>query len=396
MTLSTHRVLALLAAGLAACSNAPPREAAVTVDTLTGGVVRVMNHAPADSGRWSLREVGRIRASAEGDASIGWVRDVALSRGGLLAVADLDPVTVHLFDASGGWLRNIGRQGSGPGEFEDAFVAWLGDTLLVQDRRNARVNRFLADGTILDPLPSACCLTEGVGIASGSRILVPAPGAPELRKSWVVAGTQSVLDTVTLVDARIVPPTVWQVRLPEGGGFGKLVPLHPVVRSAIDPLGTLTTAWTGEYLLRRTRDGRDTTRLFGHDAIARRSLDAVARTRYARELAREDAVAEEIDVAVLQAAYDPDLLPEEPELIDAIWVDARGRTWVQRVSTDGGPVVLDLFDREGRWLDAVTPPREAWPVSPYHRPVAFADDAVVVAVEGPDGPEIIRYTIVGP
>ena len=41
---------------LAACQGAPtePSRATATFDTLPGGIVRVFNAAPADSGRWSL------------------------------------------------------------------------------------------------------------------------------------------------------------------------------------------------------------------------------------------------------------------------------------------------------------------------------------------------------
>lgn len=388
------RILPCLLAGAIACGGAGGgADTTATLDTLPGGAVRVVSHRPAETGRWSLREVSRVRPVATGGGSIGWVRDLALADDGTIAVADLDPVTVHLFDADGNWLRNIGRQGSGPGEFEDAFVAWLGDTLLVQDRRTSRVNRFLVDGTALDPLPSACCLTEGVGVGSSARVLVPAPGPPDGRKLWVVASAQPVLDTITLQDTRITPPTVWQVRIPGGNSFGKLVPLIPRVRTAIDPFGTLTVAWTGEYLLRRTSDGRDTTLLFGHDALAAQTLDAAARARLAEDLARSDAVAEDLPVEILTVAYDPELLPEQPERFDAIWVDRVGRTWVQRVTPDDEAVVLDLFGRDGRWLDAVVVPRAGWPTSPYHRPVAFAGDVVIVAIEGEEGPEIVRYAI---
>lgn len=377
---------------LASCAPPDAAEHTVSRDTLPGGIERIVSHSPADSGRWHLIEVARIRNTDGAPGSVGRIRDVALAEDGTMLVADVAPLTIHVFDSSGVWLHDIGRAGSGPGEFEDAFIALIGDTLLVQDRRNSRVNRFLIDGTSLDALPSACCLTEGIGVASGGRVLVPAPGTPERRK-WVLVTTGRARDSIALVDPRIAPPRVWNVRLPNGEGFGKLVPMVPAVRTAIDPAGTLVVAWSGEYILRRTVTGSDTVLLFGRDVPEGLTLTAAGRQRIVRELARTDAVTEGLPVALLADAYDPDLLPEHPELFDMLWVDDAGRTWVQRTGHDTGGVRLDLFGPDGRWLDTVELPVGGWPTNPYFRPVDWTGDQVVVAVDDDTGPLVIRYRV---
>jgi hypothetical protein len=378
---------------LSACAPSDGDPLAVRVDTLPGGIERVQSDAPIEPGRWALIEELRVVSPDTGAGVIGMVRDVALTPDGTMLVADLDPVTVHVFGPDGRWLRDIGRQGSGPGEFEDAFLAVIGDTVFVQDRRNSRVNRYLLDGTVLPSLASACCMTDGIGVAAGDRVLVPVPGPPDGSRRWVVAAAGTPLDTLTLVDERIRQPPFWSVTLPGGGGFGKLVPWVPVVRTASDPAGSLVTGWSGEYLLRRTSSGRDTTLLYGRAIGDRQAFTDADRDRIADELVRSDATLEGVPEEVLRSAYDPGLLPSEPELFDRIWVDPVGRTWVQRVDTSLSAVRIDLFDPQGRWLDVLEVARDGWPTAAFVRPVAWSRQGVLVAVEGEAGPEVVRYRI---
>jgi hypothetical protein len=349
----------------------------------------VTSKAPTDSGRWNLHEAARFHL----DERVGYVRDVATTDAGWILVADADPASIHVYDSSGTWLHDIGRQGSGPGEFEDAFLAMLGDTVLVQDRRNSRVNRFLLDGRYLGSIPTACCLTEGIDIASGGRLLVPLPGPPELRKSWLVVATSGVRDTIVVEDLRIRSPSLWIVRVPGGEGFGKIVPLVPAVRTAIDPTGGLVVAWTGEHRFWRSITGTDSQLVFGRSLAVSPTLDPAARVALAQSLAEADAVREEVPVELLREAYDPALLPDHPELFDMFWVDGAGRTWVQRTGPDSGAVRLDLFDSTGVWLDTIELGSGHWPTAPYFRAVDWTERHAVVVVEGEAGPEVIRYRI---
>jgi len=384
-----HRFLcSLLALALIGCSASPPdtRTATVIVDTLVDGTVRTMSSAPMEQGRWSLVEERRI---AGPEIEVGMVRDLALHPDGTVFVADLDPVTVHVFGPDGRALATIGQRGSGPGEFGDAFLALRGDTLLVQDRRASRVTRFDRTGRVIDFLASACCATEGIGLSRTGGVVVPVPGAAAGTKRWVLAGS---MDTITFADPRRVSPALWNVQLPGGGGFGKLVPLVPTMRFGFDPHGTVIAAWSGEYLL--TPIGRDgAPRSFGRTVGDRPRLDESARKALARDLARTDATLEQLPVEILTAAYDPSLLPSEPELFDWIWVDGMGRTWVQRVTGEPTQVQLDLFSREGILLDELRMPATQWPTHPHARPVAWTADRVVVAVEGEEGIEFIIYRI---
>jgi hypothetical protein len=380
------RVLLTLAVVGCGVSTSSPHSGRVTVDTLPDGTVRTMSSAPTEAGQWALIEERRI---AGPELEVGMVRDLALHPDGSLYVADLDPVTVHVFAPDGHALATIGRLGSGPGEFADAFLALQGDTVVVQDRRASRVTRFDRAGRTIDFLASACCATEGIGLTRAGGVLVPVPGAAAGAKRWLIAGAS---DTITFSDPRLAAPTLWNVQLPGGGGFGKLVPLVPTMRFGFDPLGTVMAAWSGEYLLMPIgRDG--TRRSFGRVITDRPRLDDGARAALAREMARTDASLEQIPIEILTSAYDPSLLPSEPELFDWIWADPAGRTWVQRVVPGSDSVQLDLFDRSGVLLDEVRLPRAGWPTHPHSRPVSWTAERVAVAVEGDLGTEIIVYRI---
>ena len=109
---------------------------------------------------------------------------------GTIVVADLDDNTLHFFSAGGAPLRNVGRAGSGPGEFRR--VTWLGrcggDSLHVWDMLQRRMSVFAPNGGYVrqyaipaDSTPGAgpfmtlACSTRGV-IAYQSQ-----PGMPKVR-----------------------------------------------------------------------------------------------------------------------------------------------------------------------------------------------------------------------
>lgn len=71
---------------------------------------------------------------------IGDLAGVAVSPGGAVAISDLSGPAVYLH-VPGGMPLEIGRPGSGPGEFlRPIAVAWIGDSILaIWDQRNARL-----------------------------------------------------------------------------------------------------------------------------------------------------------------------------------------------------------------------------------------------------------------
>ncbi len=113
------------------------------------------------SDRWRVEEDLRIGA-AEGDpeyqfGQIG-ARGIAVGSDERIFVLDAQGQHVKVFSAEGVYQSRIGRPGGGPGEISTGanfLMIGPGDTLLVVDLGNQRINRYLADGSDAGSFPLA-------------------------------------------------------------------------------------------------------------------------------------------------------------------------------------------------------------------------------------------------
>jgi len=91
---------------------------------------------------------------AQGDAALEQVRQFIVDDAGTIYVLELRAAQVKVFDASGRYLRTIGRKGQGPGELEYPMTLSLNqktDELAVQQQSRGIVF-FKTDGTYLRQL----------------------------------------------------------------------------------------------------------------------------------------------------------------------------------------------------------------------------------------------------
>lgn len=102
--------------------------------------------AQSEIPRW--RVVRDATAGAgEGPGALTEVGPVTVGRDGRLYVGQPQDGVVRVYDARGRYLREIGRSGEGPGEFErQSGMGWRGDTLWVSDFVQARISLFGPDG----------------------------------------------------------------------------------------------------------------------------------------------------------------------------------------------------------------------------------------------------------
>ncbi|WP_419940323.1 6-bladed beta-propeller [Candidatus Palauibacter sp.] len=93
----------------------------VTADTLDSGRIVVSNPVPGRGGgsdEWSLVEELRLgQIDGTGPEVFGHVHDVAVDEKGHIYVLDVASKEVRVFDREGRHLRNMARDGEGPGEF---------------------------------------------------------------------------------------------------------------------------------------------------------------------------------------------------------------------------------------------------------------------------------------
>lgn len=133
--------------------------------------------------RWTL--VPELRVG--GDAVSGpeyeftTIREIAVSPNGSMYVVQGQEQEIRVFDAQGKYVRTIGRQGGGPGEFTGLrSLGFIGDTLYTMDVRQRRMTLFRADGSLISTLvydPSTSPQQRGAALFSPSPSVLLADGS---------------------------------------------------------------------------------------------------------------------------------------------------------------------------------------------------------------------------
>ena len=104
------------------------------------------------SNQWTLAEELRIGSAGDPDYEFGAIGFIAVDSRERLFVMDAMAQHIKVFSADGRYEQTIGGPGAGPGEIgQQAIMLYMGpgDTLLVPDLGNQRINRYGPDGTSL-------------------------------------------------------------------------------------------------------------------------------------------------------------------------------------------------------------------------------------------------------
>jgi hypothetical protein len=100
---------------------------------------------------WVLEEVMTIgEAAGDPDYQFGQIAGIVVTAEGRIILVDQQAQHLKVFDAAGVYEQTIGQAGSGPGEFGPGVGPVLigrGDTLIVPDLGNQRVNILKSDGS---------------------------------------------------------------------------------------------------------------------------------------------------------------------------------------------------------------------------------------------------------
>ncbi|MEO8201718.1 MAG: 6-bladed beta-propeller [Gemmatimonadota bacterium] len=382
-----------------ACRKQVPGTAVATVDTLPGGIVRTMSASPtawADSlTGWRLVLDHTIQPGEGEPGELLNPGSVAMSREGDVFVRDETPSVVKVFDTSGRYLRAIGHEGDGPGEFRGGFIAVRGDTLVIQDPRNARVTTFRAsDGNMITSWRSTCCYWYPVSLDGEGRVVLYAmaqtdSGAVPAQALIRAHLDGSGLDTAWATQRPVPDSKRWIVKQGKNNLFMMQVPFQPQEIHSADPAGNLLTGWNGEYLIRTSRNGRDTVSLFGRQWTAEPVTGAERTAIVEKRIADQGGSTPE---AVLRAAFNPDYIPNVRPAYNGINADLLGNRWIRLETADTVRVHYDVFDPAGRWLGAVSAAAAKW--SGSYPPPAWGSDRVAVLIEDEEGkPAVLIYRI---
>ena len=212
-----------VAVNLAACGGQPVWEGSI-VDS--AGVTIVTNtDMPlwSEGEQWTLVEELRI-GSIEGDpdfqfGQVGWI---AVGRDKSVYVLDTQAQDVKHYSSDGAFLGRFGGPGGGPGEIGtgaglgSVFILMAeGDTLLVPDAANQRVNMYSADGESLGSFP----LTFADGLTLAWRGTATGAIARQVRPLQLP--NQPAVDSMDFVVVHYADGTVRDtiMRFPSGGSF---------------------------------------------------------------------------------------------------------------------------------------------------------------------------------
>lgn len=348
-------------AGAAGCGGDAPRAAAFTTRDSAGAVI-AESAGPAWEARdgWVVQPEPVLVAGGAGKGpahELYRVRDALLLEDGRIAVANEGSAEVRIFDAEGGHLVSVGREGAGPGEFQtvSGLHRYRGDSILVWDRRQGRA-------TVLDP--------------SGeyARVITPRTNA-----------TSSQLAGV-LPDGSFVVASVWRGAIAEGERIEAELPLvrYDSTGMLLDSIARYpyTTLVRVGFAIAPLWFGASTDAVLRHGrlyvATGRRpevevlspegELLRVTRWREEPEAITEEAI-RDWEARQLEAS-EPEERPATRRFHETlryapmnafnrgILVDAEGNLWVEPAPGpyDEPPLPWMVFDPRGRWLGPVSFP----------------------------------------
>jgi hypothetical protein len=362
-----------------------------------------------------------ISPATAGEAGLfGRVDNLAVGNGCIYVVDSLGPV-VRVFDLDGRHLRDIGRRGDGPGEFNRpraVAVHPLDGRIFVRDGRGGRINVYAPDGSFLErwPLSGTTSMGWHMRIRPDGVVLTPQVldfNAPleEWRTGIVGFGPQGAVgDTIPI--PRYDFKDQWVTAVEEGsqGMDASPVPFSPSVVWAFGPDGSIASGVGTSYRFEvRRPDGT----VLG---IERRAEPVpVQPAERSWWEACTTAGFHEIQPGW---AWNGPPIPTTKPLFNDLLLDASGRVWVRRPGpgvtfedrfTDpyrnpneaflhpywGELPTVDIFDLEGRYLGEVSLPKGIGWQPPMTARLYVEADLVVALVEEEDGtPTVRRYRLV--
>lgn len=380
-SIRSARLASLLLLALPACGgDGDAGTVSVRFDTLPGGVVHVVNRGPtawADTSGWRLVEESPIAPPDGSPGELGEIIGVVANDDGMVAVLQAGPVSLHLFSGDGTHLRQIGRSGSGPGEYGAGIVGIHRDTLVVQDPSNSRMTVFLTDGTLIGSYPTTCCAYQRtLAVDDRGRAAIPWPVGENRRTTFHLTDLAgAVRDTIVVPaepERRLwrVPAGRFEMTLP--------IPLQGEQVARIRPDGLLLHGVTDRYRFVLSSDGADTVR------IIESAAPAVALSAAEKDSVMNAALRWAEDSAAFRTVVRSDDIPDHWPPWTQAAVDGRNRLWVGLPGSLGPVSMLQVFDQEGRLLGNVPVPH------PDVLKGTWTRDRVYVRSESEEGFPVIR------
>ena len=387
---------AALSLGAGGCAGEAPASGwGGTVDTLSSGQVVVYNPTgslwSAGDG-WRLDEEVRIGTlDGAGPDMFGAITDFEIDRYGRFWLFEGQAQELRVFAADGQFVRTVGRQGEGPGEFNRVIgMDWGPDgNLWIADPSNNRLSVVDTTGAFVASHPTI-----------GGVVVQPWPGGFDDAGRFYTYGVDTTVeDDFALVMVRHGPDLqpIDSVAPPEYPGEREYyelrnddnwmmtgVPFTPSLEWRLGRDGSYWAGLTGEYRIFQLSWSGDTLRSIRREyaplPVTSTDLDA-ARDRLEWFVEAGGKV-------------DWSRIPATKPAFEEFVLDDAGYLWVQMVAApEMEGRLFDVFDPEGRYLGEVQAP---YPVELYPAPI-FRDGYMYAITEDElEVPFVVRARIERP
>ena len=408
-------VTAAATSALAACGTdrgPAPARPEVVVDTVGDTtIVRTLAGSLWDGEATLVPEISIGKLDGPEELLFGGIRSIAVDDRRNVFVFDGQAQHVRVFDSDGAYVGTIGRRGEGPGEFGSAeAIAILPDgRLVVRDPGNRRIAVFgpspeHSEHWGYDPGNYGSNSPLHTDAQGRTYLITRDPSSTDWVRHIIVLGPDGAhLDTLPEPSSPWDPP----VMVAEGeveGGYARYthpVPFAPSFQWTVHPSGHFVTGLPADYRIELARD----------DGILRIERITDPATVHADEGAlRRASVERQLQSRIPGWTWDGPSIPEHKPFYRQLLAGRDGRIWVRlwteahRVEDedhdpedpDSDPVTweeplrYDVFEPDGVYLGAVTPPDEFWPLV---NPVFDGDHVWAVTRDELGVERVARYRI---
>lgn len=366
MGLVQRAVAGIAVASMTAACDAAPREVASSTVRDSAGIQIVESTAPEweDGAAWWVEPEPILTIGVlDGPEEYQLFRAFSPLRTSLgeIVVVNSGSFELRFYDLEGTYLRAVGREGGGPGEFANMGEIWRfgPDSLVLYDFGNNRVSVHGIDGSfartirleqvVAFPLPRGVFADGSIlaywHIVSGGSTAEGLQRTPRQYAIWNADG--AFVDSM----ARLPGSELFAVNV---SAEGSIATGRPFGRSPVEIAGGehwYYGAGDSYEVEARTTDGK-LERLIRRPVPNRPVTEALIEERERRLRERRAARGVTTPSPFDDIPYPADMPPYEE-----LRLDARGNLWVAYYRLEEEPVRWAVFDPEGRWLgDVETPP----------------------------------------
>ncbi len=323
-------------------------------ETTKEGVVYVSNPATSSEGKSTLAPQELWRAGGDDEEIIfGVLSDVALDAQGNLYALDSQLSANSVFDPDGNFLRTIGREGEGPGEFRRASQVFVTseNKIAVAQMMPGKIVQLAPDGKPAGDFPMPATEDGGMHMlwdagAAGRSVVIGAGNFAQRDNKITRSSSLQILAPDGTVRAKLAEQT--SVDDMASMNFEEKTARRPVWAASADGRVYLNDAFDAYEIKYHGADGklaRVATREYTHRS---RSKEEMEEGR-PRMMMRGDRGARRFDST--PSPTDPDVLAMFAREDGTLWVlSSRGA----RDCPQGTMARFDVFDANGHFVREVT------------------------------------------